>query len=89
MPVKKAAFKDLRQSKQRANQNAKWRSDIDAIVRRVQKAIAANDPAKAQDWLRQALKKIDRAAQRRVIKKNTANRKKSRLQISVGKLTKK
>ena len=78
MPIKPAAFKALRQTKKRTARNTKIRSDIDALVRRVRKT-AASDAAKAGDWLKQAVKVIDRAVQRGVLKKNTAARTKSRL----------
>lgn len=78
MPIKPSAFKALRQTKKRTVRNTKVRSDIEALVRRVRKA-AGSDAAKAGDWFRQAVKAIDRAAQRGVLKKNTAARTKSRL----------
>lgn len=89
MPVKKAAFKDLRQSKKKADRNTKVKSDITALVRRVRKSIDAKDKTKATDWMKQAIKKIDKAVQNGVLKKNTAARKKSRLAIAVNALGKK
>lgn len=87
MPVKKSAFKALRQDKKKAMRNRKVKSDVAALVRRVRKAIEAKDSAKAQDWFAQAVKKIDRAAQKGIMKKNTAARKKSRLSKAVAALT--
>lgn len=89
MPVKKAAFKDLRQSKKKADRNTKVKSDITALVRRVRKSIDAKDKAKSTDWMKQAIKKIDKAVQNGVLKKNTAARKKSRLAVAVNALGKK
>lgn len=88
MPVKKAAFKALRQSKKIANANTKVKSDLAALVRRINKAVSAKDEAKAKDWLKQAIKKIDKATQNKVLKKNTAARKKSRLAKAVNTLRK-
>lgn len=88
MPIKPAAIKALRQSVRRANRNTKVKSDVDALVRKVRKALAKRDAANAKRWLLDAIKKIDRAAQHRVIKKNAAARVKSRLSIAVNKLGK-
>lgn len=89
MPVKKAAFKDLRQNKVRAERNKKVKSDLSALVRRVRKSIEGKDSAKASEWLKQVIKKIDKAAQKGIIKKNTAARKKSRLSQAVKAISKK
>jgi len=88
MPIKKAAMKALRQSTKRASRNAKRRSDINALVRKVRQAVAGSDAAKAKDWLRQVTKKLDRAAQKGILKSNTARRKVSRLTLAVNKLLK-
>lgn len=89
MPVKKAAIKALRQSKRKAKTNLKVKSDIVALTRRVNKAILAKDEPKAKDWLKQLIKKTDKAAQNKILKKNTAARKKSRLTKAVNALGKK
>lgn len=89
MPIKKAAFKALRQDKKKELRNKKVKSDIGALVRKVNKAIAAKDSSKAADWLKQVIKKLDRAAQKGIVKKNTAARKKSRLSKAVKAISKK
>lgn len=83
MPIKRAAFKDLRQSKVRALRNKKVISDLDALIRRMRKLISGKDQSKAAELLKQVIKKIDKAVQKGVIKKNTAARKKSRLTKAV------
>ena len=89
MPIKKAAFKDLRQNKKRAERNKKVKSDIQALIRKVRKAVTAKDSTKAAEWLKQVNQKIDKAVQKGMIKKNTAGRKKSRLSQAVNALKKK
>lgn len=79
MPIKKSAFKTLRQSKKRALKNAKIKSDLRALLRRSRQAIQAKKIEEAQDLVKKTLKALDKAAQKGVIKKNTAARKKSRL----------
>jgi len=54
------------------------RSDVEALVRHVRKT-AGSDAAKAREWLKQAVRSIDRAVSSGVMKKNTAARTKSRL----------
>lgn len=82
-------MKALRQSQKKSKANAKIKSDVAALVRKVNKAVAVKDSAKAVDWLREAIKKLDRSAQKGVIKKNTAARKKSRLHKLVESIAKK
>ena len=89
MPVKQAAFKALRQNKVRAARNTKIKSDIEALARKVRKSVADKNQAKAADWLKQVIKKIDKAVQTGLIKKNTAARSKSRLAKVVNALAKK
>ena len=89
MPIKKSAIKALHQDKKRALRNKKVKSDIVALVRKVRKAVAKKDSIKAADQLKLVIKKIDKAAQKGIIKKNTAARKKSRLAKAVNALKKK
>ncbi len=89
MPTKNSAFKSLRQSKKRHERNKKIKSDITALVRKVRKAVSLKDQSKSSEWLKQAVKKIDKASQKGILKKNTAARKKSRLSKLVNSLNKK
>lgn len=79
MPIKKAAIKALRQNKKAGARNKKVKADLEALIRKVRKAVGKKDGAKAAEWLKQTIRKIDKAAQKGIIKKNTAARKKSRL----------
>ena len=87
MPVKKSAFKELRKGAKRATHNKKIKSDITALVKKVYKSIDKGESDKAKDWLKQAIKKLDKAASKKVMKKNTAARKKSRLSVAVSKIS--
>lgn len=79
MPIKKAAFKHLRQTKKRTVRNKLLKDRLGQFTKSVRKAIRTKDAARVAEYLKQAQKIIDKAAQARVIKKNTAARKKSRL----------
>lgn len=80
----KSAQKELRKSSKKAAYNKKINDTVKSLVKRSQKAIAAKDP-KANELVKEALKKLDKAAQKGVIKKNTKDRKKSRLHQALNK----
>lgn len=78
MPNRKASIKDLRKSAKRQEFNKKISDNLKQLLKKSIKAIEAKD-AKAKELLTQALKAIDKAAQKGILKANTRNRKKSRL----------
>ena len=57
-----------------------------SAIKKTNEAVSKNDVAEAQKWLKVAQKALDKAAQKNVIKKNTAARKKSHLNASVQKI---
>jgi len=79
MPIKKAAFKDRRQTKKRTARNLSVKSSVRSAVKAARKAIGANDKPKATEAIARAIKKLDKAAQNKVLKRNTVSRLKSRL----------
>jgi len=78
MPIMKSAKKELRKSKKRHERNQATMDNLKKLVKQSRKAIAAKD-AKAKELVASTLKALDKAAQKGIIKKNTRNRKKSRL----------
>lgn len=89
MPIKKSALKVLRQAKKVTWRNKKVKSDIDALIKRIRQAVGRKDTTKAQEWFKQLVKKVDQAARKGILKKNNANRKKSRLAKLISTLLKK
>ena len=83
MPQQKNAEKSLRQIKKRTAKNNKIRAGLDILFRQLKKVLAANDKIKADEIAKQFAKAIDKAAQKRVLTKNTAARKKSRMMKKV------
>jgi len=79
MPITKLAKKALRQDKVRTARNVKRKKLIKDLIKKTLKAVSSGDPAKLQALWRQTQQAIDKAAKRGVIKKNKANRQKSRL----------
>jgi len=79
MPIKKAAFKDLRQTKKRTKKNKAIKDNIAYLVKKAKKAIEAKKSDEAKDLIKKVQKAIDKALSHGVLKKNTAARKKSSL----------
>ncbi|MBI1957025.1 MAG: 30S ribosomal protein S20 [Candidatus Niyogibacteria bacterium] len=79
MPITSSAKKALRQSERHHLKNLKRKEAIVSVVRKIKKAVAAGKKDEAKALLPQAYKALDKAAQRNVIHKNAAARKKSRL----------
>ncbi len=88
MPQTKSAKKALRQTKKRTKRNFKVKKDLDYLFRQLKKALNQSDKAKTEEFSKKLIKALDKAAQKKVIKKNTAARKKSRLMKKVNKLKK-
>lgn len=88
MPIKQASFKDLRKSKRRAIRNKRVVDELDFFMKKLKKALEANQPTEAKEWLGKAIQKLDKASGKKIIKKNTANRRKSRLAKSLNRLVK-
>jgi small subunit ribosomal protein S20 len=80
MPIKQQSKKALRQTKRHAERNMKVREDLKTLMKKVRQAI---DKKEAKDKIApliiQVQKSLDKAAQKNVMKKNTAARKLSRL----------
>lgn len=88
MPNKQAAKKALRQSIKHREYNVAIKESLRKLVKQVRKAVVAKKADEAATALRAAGKALDKAAQKKVIKKNTAARLKSRLAASVNGLKK-
>ena len=78
MPNKKNAAKALRQNIKRALKNRRTERAIKELVKDSQKMIVAKEK-QAAETVKAAIKAIDKAAGKKVLKKNAAARKKSRL----------
>ena len=89
MPIKKSAKKYMRVTAKNTARNRSIKGVIKSTVKGTLEAIGKNDLATAQEWYKKAQKAIDKAAEKNVIKKNNAARKKSRLNARVKKLAQK
>lgn len=88
MPNTKSGSKELRKGARRAFRNEVVRDELDLVIKKVRKAITANNHSLAMEALTKALKTIDKAAKKGFLKANTRDRKKSRLAKAVNKLKK-
>lgn len=79
MPVTRTAKKALRQNKTRYEKNVAARAELKKVIKGYKKLVETKKMAEAAQSLSLVFKKLDKAAKTNLIKKNTANRLKSRL----------
>ncbi len=87
MPNKDSAKKELRKSGKRAFANKKIKDNVKSLTKKTLKAIKSKNK-NTKELLDKTMKAIDKAAQKGVIKKNTRDRKKSRLHNRYNKISK-
>jgi small subunit ribosomal protein S20 len=87
MPITESAKKSLRQSKKRRGRNIRRKEAFKDIIKNIRKLALENKKKEAEKLLPKAYKAVDKAAKTGVIKKNTADRKKSRLTKLVNKIS--
>lgn len=75
----KSAQKRNRQALKRRARNQAVRTQVKSAVKRAREALAAKNPAKAQEALRAAARTLDRAASKGVLHKKNASRRIARL----------
>ena len=79
MPHRKSAMKHIRADKRKAEVNRRRKVTLRTSLKKAETAITAGDSESAEGLYRQASGRLDRAAQKGVIKRGTAARRKSRL----------
>ncbi|MDO8558491.1 MAG: 30S ribosomal protein S20 [bacterium] len=86
MPITSSAKKALRQSGKRHIRNVKQKNALKALVKAYRKAVVAGKKDEAAKLLPGVYRALDKAAKRRkILKKNTASRLKSRLAKTLAK----
>jgi small subunit ribosomal protein S20 len=75
----KSSKKDLKRNAKRRARNQATKSALKTYVKKVRQAVAAGVPENVQPALAGAIKQLDKAAQRGIIHKNQAARRKSRI----------
>jgi small subunit ribosomal protein S20 len=79
LPVKRSAYKELRKSKLRHYKNVSTKTELKTISKKFLKLVEAKKTDEARKAISSLISKIDRAAAKGIIKRNTASRKISRL----------
>ncbi len=88
MPITKSAKKALVQSERKHVFNLRTTRKMKDLIKQTGQFITANDAINAKKTLQDAIKSIDKAVKKKILKKNTASRKVSRLTKAVNKLGK-
>jgi small subunit ribosomal protein S20 len=75
----RSALRDIKKSRKRAERNKSVRSAIKTLVKRTRTTIQSGEAEAAAASLRETSSLLDKAAKRKIIHRNAANRRKSRL----------
>jgi small subunit ribosomal protein S20 len=89
MPIKKSAKKYMRVTKKKTTKNMRIKGLFRSAIKKTREAVAEGSVEDAKTWLKKAAQALDKAAEKNVIHKNTAARKKSRLNKLVKAIAKK
>ena len=87
MPQRKCAVKRLRVDKKRRLLNIRLKEELKKALKNIQSLLAAKNTAEAKEALKKVSSKLDKAVSKGLLKKNQANRKKSRLAIRLNKIS--
>lgn len=79
MPNMKNAKKKVKQIAKQKVENNEYKASMRTAIKNVEKAVTENNKEKANETLKTAIKRIDKAAAKGVVKQNTCARNKSRL----------
>lgn len=79
MPRRRSSIKRKRADKKRRLHNLKIKQQLKKTLKKLQALLSAKNTAEAKTFLTKVFSALDKAAKRRIIHPQTANRKKSRL----------
>lgn len=85
MPIKKSAKKYMRVTERKTEKNKKIKGQFKSAIKKTREAVHAGKADEAKEWLKKSVQALDKAAQKKVIHKNAAARRKSRLNALVKK----
>ncbi len=88
MAHKAAAIKYIRQAKKRTVRNEQTKRHLGFLKKKTLKAVGKKDVASAMETYQALVQSVDKAAKRKILKKNTAARRKSRLMKKINSLKK-
>jgi small subunit ribosomal protein S20 len=79
MPIKKSAKKYMRVTAKKTEKNKKAKGLFRSTIKKTRESVQNGKVEDAKEWLKKSIKALDKAAEKNIIHKNTAARKKSRL----------
>lgn len=79
----------MRVTAKKTLKNKKIKGVYRSAIKKTKEAITDKKVKKANEWLKKSIKALDKATQKKVLKKNTASRYKSRLNKAVRNISKK
>ena len=85
MPQRRTAKKDLRKNEKRRCRNLKVKEQFKSAIKKFKKSLSSKDVSAAEQLLKETYKILDKAAAKKIIHRNKAARKKSRLAKLVSK----
>lgn len=86
MPIIKSAKKALKQGLKRKIQNKQRKKKIKSLLKQAESLISEKNIKEVKNILPKVYKSLDKAVKVKIIKKNTANRKKSKIARSIIKI---
>ena len=87
MPRRKTSLKRKRADKKRHLRNLRVKTSLKKALKKFQALLSAKNINEAKTYLAKVFSQLDKAAKKKIIHPNTANRKKSRLARRLGKTT--
>ena len=87
MPINRSAIKRAKTSKKRQMRNVAVKSQVRTAIKKYELSLEEGDSTRAAGLLEEAISTIDKAAQKGVIHRNEADRRKSRLARKLNALT--
>jgi small subunit ribosomal protein S20 len=87
MPRRKSSVKRTRADRKKHLRNLRIKRQLKETLKKFQELISAKKAAEAKALIPRAFKELDKAAKKRIIHAQTANRTKSRLSLRLLKIT--
>lgn len=86
MPILHSAEKRMRADRKRRDRNLWLKSELKTLTRKLRAQIQAGEAGPARETFRTFVKRLDKAAGKQVLHRNTASRRKSRLALAIAKI---
>jgi small subunit ribosomal protein S20 len=86
LPQRRSGIKDLRKNHTNRMRNLDVKTELKKTIKKFLVSVTSNNKPEAETQLKVVYKKLDKAAKRNLIHKNTAARRKSRFSTMANKL---